>query len=61
MHYARYRRNGDPLIVKTGWRGKPLDFKPKNLGHYSYQDTCTLADIFPFMYDEDFICQFQID
>lgn len=61
MHYQRYRRNGDPLIVRQGWQGKPFELKSKSSADHSYQDTCTLADIFPFIYDEDFMGQFEID
>lgn len=64
-HYQRFLRHGDPTMVKMGgWKQKPIDFSKQGMkltDKRPYQDTCTLADIFPFLYDEDSKDQFQID
>ncbi len=65
MHYQRFLRHGDPLIVKKGWTSRKMYGVHKNMTQssekHSYQDLCCLADIFPFLYDEELIGQFKID
>ena len=61
MHYQRYKRHGDPLVVKRSDWTKGFDFRNREVPYHNYQDTCTLADIFPFLYDEEFMSKFKID
>lgn len=61
-HYERWRRHGDPLVVKrSDWKKRGFDFRHKEAPYHNYQDMCTLADIFPFIYDDEFTARFKID
>ncbi len=61
-HYARWARHGDPEVIKVGgWKKNEFDFKSKEVPYHNYQDICTLADIFPFLYDDQFMKKFKTD
>lgn len=63
-HYSRFRKHGDPTIVMKGGR-KSFSFYHRNSTEssekHSYQDYCCLADIFPFLYDEEYMAQFKTE